>query len=761
MSSYMSSPRARRVFVAGVIFCAAFGAFANPLWSQQKPDPSRLTLERIFSAREFDSEPVDAVRWLPGGGGYLTFVRAKTATKEPGLFIQNPAAGTVEALAAPRHFIPPGKTAPLAVDGISLSADASRLLLACNSQKIWRRTSRADFWVYDIGSHELQRIGGDVPPSSLMHGQLSPDGSRVCFVRDNNLFVHNLQDQSITQLTKDGSDTCLNGVFDWAYEEEFELNRGFRWSPDSQSIAYWQLDTSGVREFHLVDNTVGPYSKVTTIRYPKVGEKNSAARVGVVSVDGGATVWLKAPGDPRDHYIPQMDWAGNSSDIAFQQLNRLQNRNVLFLADARTGDVRPILTETDRAWVDVVPNLHWFDDGKRFLWQSEKDGWQHLYQVSRSGTVEKLLTPGDYDVIELEAFDEKTRTIYFLASPNRPTERALYRAGLDGQPATRVSPADQNGTHSYQISPDAKVAVHTFSTFDRPPVTQFVSLPDHKVIKVLADNKKLVDKLQTLKRPTTEFFRADIGPVQLDTWCIKPPDMDATKKYPVLVYVYGEPAGSTVRDQWAGTRHLFHLMLAQQGYVVMSIENRGTEVPRGREWRKSIYRQVGILAPDDQAAALRAIMKQRPYLDPDRVAIWGWSGGGSMSLNAIFRHGDLYKTAISIAPVANQRYYDSIYQERYMGLPNDNSKGYRDGSPITHAKKLTGNLLLVHGTGDDNCHYLTTEALIDELIAHNKQFDLMAYPNRSHSISEGANTGPHLYGLLTRYLNRHVPTGPR
>jgi dipeptidyl-peptidase-4 len=279
---------------------------------------------------------------------------------------------------------------------------------------------------------------------------------------------------------------------------------------------------------------------------------------------------------------------------------------------------------------------------------------------------------------------------------------------------------------------------------------------------VLEDNKKLRDAVNALKRQPTEFFRVDIGDgLELDGWCIKPPDFDASKRYPVVFHVYGEPAGQTVLDRWGGPNYLWHLMLAQHGYLVMSVDNRGTPAPRGRDWRKVVYRQVGILAPKEQAAAVRAILKRWPFVDPERVGIWGWSGGGSMSLNAIFRYPDLYHTAMAVAPVSNQRYYDTIYQERYMGMPHDNAEGYRDGSPIAHARQLKGNLLIVHGTADDNVHYANAEALVNELIAANKQFSMMAYPNRSHSISEGPNTRRHLFGLLTRYLEQNLPAGPR
>jgi dipeptidyl-peptidase-4 len=351
--------------------------------------------------------------------------------------------------------------------------------------------------------------------------------------------------------------------------------------------------------------------------------------------------------------------------------------------------------------------------------------------------------------------------MYFLASPHNPTQRYLHRASLDGSPAQRVTPDDQPGTHQYDISPDGCWAIHVWSSFDSPPRAELVRLPGHETVRVLVDNRELAKRLEALKLAPAEFFRVDIGGgVELDGFCLKPSNLDSRKRYPLLIFVYGEPAGQTVLDRWGGKNHLWHRMLAEQGYVVMSFDNRGTPAPRGRQWRKAVYRQVGILAAAEQAAALEKVLADRSYLDPQRVGVWGWSGGGSMALNAIFKYPRLYHTAMSVAPVPNQRLYDTIYQERYMGLPDDNVDGYLQGSAINFVQQLEGNLLVVHGTADDNVHFQITEMLIDELIRHNKRFTMMAYPNRTHAIREGANTSRHLRELLTGYLTKHLPPGP-
>ena len=717
-----------------------------------KGDPSLLTLDRIFSSNEFDGERVPAIRWRKPGAGYITLESVAGGQQ---LVAHDPSTGKREILGPDHWLIPAGENRPLAVEGYVFSQDGARLLIYTNSKRVWRVNSRGDYWVLDLSTRELKKLGGSVQPSTLMFATFSPDGKRVCYVHRNDLYVQDLLDLSITPLTKDGSATLINGTFDWVYEEELGLRNGFRWSPDSRQVAYWQLDSSGVKEHHITNSGDGPYARLISIRYPKTGEQNSAARIGVVNVTGGTTSWLDVPGDPREHYLAKMEWLGDS--IALQQFNRLQNANTVMFADPRTGKVRTILVEKDRAWVENHNEFRWIDKEQKLLWLSERDGWQHLYSVSRDGTKISQLTRGAFDVLHIEAIDDKEGWLYYLASPENPTQRYLYRVSLKGGAAERVTPADWNGTHSYAISPDAKWAIHSHSTFGQPPVTALIHLPDHKVIKTLADNVALKKKLAALAKCPTEFFRVNLhADTALDGWCIKPPSFDASKKYPVLFYVYGEPAGQTVLDRWDGKRFLWHSMLAQQGYIVMSVDNRGTPAPRGRDWRRSIYRQVGILASADQADATRALLKQRPYMDSTRIAIRGWSGGGSMSLNAIFRYPDLYQTALAVAPVPNQRHYDTIYQERYMGLPADNVDGYRNGSPIHFAKQLKGNLLIVHGTGDDNCHYHGVETLVDELITHNKPFTMMAYPNRSHSINEGRSTTRHLFETLTRYLRVHT-----
>ncbi len=741
------------------IFLLLFSCASQPKPEEHSP---LLNLERIFSSKEFTTERLGATRWLNNRNAFTVLESSESNSDAKDVVLYDPETGVREILVPASQLIPPGQSKPLSIDSYDWSSDGKKLLVFTNTKRVWRQNTRGDYWILDLDYWGLHKLGGGTEPSTLMFAKFSPEGNRVGYVHKNNIYVEDLKDHRIEQLTKDGSQTIINGTFDWVYEEELSLRDGYRWSPDGKWIAYWQLNTEGVKTFYLINNTDSLYPRLIPIQYPKVGEINSSSRIGVVSAEGGETRWLELPGNPRNHYIARMDWANNSRDVCFQRLNRLQNTNWVMLGDIQTREVRTILTEQDDAWVDVNNGLHWLDKGRHFTWISERDGWRHIYIASRDWKQFGLLTPGEYDIVSLESVDEEGGWVYFTASPDNPTQRYLYRVPLDGSgQAERVTPSNQSGTHSYRISPDSRWAFHTFSAFDEPPVTTLVSLPEHEAVRTLVDNSGLRKKIKALKRLPVEFFRVEIEKgVKLDGWCMKPADFDPGKRYPLLFFVYGEPAGTTVVDRWGGKRYLWHLMLCQQGYLVMSVDNRGTRVPRGREWRKSIYRQIGILASADQAAATRAIIKRWPYVDSSRIGIWGWSAGGSMSLNAIFRYPELYQTAMAIAFVSDQRYYDTIYQERYMGLPDDNDGGFKKGSPITFAHQLEGNLLVVHGTGDDNVHYQNFEALVNELIKHNKQFTMMSYPNRTHGIKEGKNTTRHLYELLTRYLKENLPPGP-
>jgi dipeptidyl-peptidase 4 len=733
-------------------------AFFAPARAQQT-DSTLLTVRRIYGSSEFKSQTFGPARWLGDGSSYTTLEQASDTTNGQNLVRYDTERGARQVLIAARQFIPPGDSVPLAVEEYAWSPDTARLLIFTNTRPVWRLNTRGDYWVLERSTGRLWQLGGKAAkPSTLMFAKFSPDGRRVAYVRENNLYVEHLASGGITPLTRDGSRTLINGTFDWVYEEEL-MNYyadGWRWSPDGRSIAYWQLNADRVKDFNLINNTDSLYSRVIPVQYPKAGEANSAARVGVVSASGGATRWLEIPGDPRNHYIARMDWAANPNEVMLQRLNRLQNTNEVMLGDVRTGKVRTILTERDSTWVDLVDDLNWLEGGKSFTWVSERDGWNHIYLVSRDGKSVRLLTRGDHDVSKLLGVDEKTGWLYYIASPQHPAQRYLYRSRLNGKGTPeRLSPRNEPGTHAYDRAPNFRYALQTYSSFGNPPVIRLVRLPEHQVIRTLVDNAGLRRRVAALRRGPAEFFTipAEDG-TRMPAYLMRPADFDSTRKYPLLFHVYGGPGSSTVNDSWGGY-YLWHLMLTQRGYLVASVDNHGTPAPLGRRWRKAIYGQLGVVESMDQATAARTLA-QRPYVDAGRIGIWGWSYGGFMSLNGLFRHPDLYRTGVVVSPVTHWSLYDNVYTERFNGLPDQNQAGYDRGSPLTYVNGLRGNLLLVHGSGDDNVHFQNSEMLINALVAANKPFTMMEYPNRTHCICQGRNTQLHLFELISRYLDQNL-----
>jgi dipeptidyl-peptidase-4 len=751
------------ILIAGfVVLGAAVAAAQDRPVSSRVVDPI-LTVERIFAGREFAPERFGPARWMRDGGSYTTLEPSAEAKGGRDLVLYDAASGKRTVFVSAARLIPPGASGPLAIEDYAWSPDGKVLIVFTNSKRVWRRNTRGDFWTFELATGQLRQLGRDFEPSTLMFAKLSPDGRKAAYVVRSDIYAEDLDTGKVTRLTFDGGPDLINGTSDWVNEEEFGIRDGFRWSPDSAAVAFWQFDTTRVPVFTMIDNTSALYPQTITFKHPKPGQPNSSVRVGIVPAGGGPVVWMRTPGDPSETYIARLEWAGNSREVVLQHLNRLQNTLRVLIGEAGTGEVRTVFTDTDEAWVETMDDFVWLDGGRRLLWLSERDGWRHAYAVGRDGSAPKLLTPGAYDALSVDAVDEKGGWLYVTASPADATKRFLYRVRLEDQGKPElVGPAGQTGVHRYDISPSARWAFHSYSRLDEPSLTELVRLPSGEAVRTLAANKELRTKVEALSRRRAEFFKLPIGDgVEVDGWRILPPDFDPATTYPLLVYVYGEPAGQTVQDGWGGSGYLWHLMLAQKGYIVASFDNRGTPAPRGRAWRKSVYRQIGLLASADQAAAVRAALAAWPYADPERIGVWGWSGGGSMTLNAMFRYPDLYKAGLSVASVPDQRLYDTIYQERYMGLPVDNAEGYKNGSPITFAKDLEGRLLIVHGTGDDNVHYQGFERLVDELVAAGKQFRMMAYPNRSHGIYEGRGTTLHLYTMFTRFFEESLPPGGR
>lgn len=732
-----------------------------------------LTNEAIFQDFEYNAKRSSPVRWLEEGAAFTAletaagFEDAELEKDRYGDDIKiyeeivqyDPATLDRSILVSLKQLTPKGADAALVVDDYKWSEDKSKLLIYTRAEYVWRKKSCGDYWLLNLADGDLWQLGGEhSAPSEMMYGAFSPDGLKFAYVWQNNIYVQDLLGRETRALTTDASDTIINGLFDWAYEEEFNLQEGFRWSPDSARIAYWQMDTHAAKDFLILNNTDHLYPAVSAIPYPKVGEENAAARIGIVSLATAETTWVSLPGEPAQMYVPRMNWADNSEQVLIQQLNRKQDTNTVFYADVVNGKAEVVFVEREDTFIELLEAPKWLEDSETFLWQSERDGWNHVYRVSRDGKTFTDLTPGAFDVTELVTVDEEGGWLYFIASPDNVSQRYLQRTRLDGSGTMeQVTPAGLAGTNGYKVSADSRWAIHSHSSFLSPPVVSLVSLPDHKVQHVFEDNAELVARLAQLELGELEFYsvNAEDG-LRLDGYMLRPPNFDPGRKYPIINFVYGEPGGQTVRDLWFGHNTLWHLLMTQQGFIVSSVDNRGTRAPRGHDWRRSIYADKAGVAYSDQADALAAICKRWSYIDCDRVGIWGHSGGGSMTLNALFRYPQQYQVGISLAPVPDKRLYDSIYQERYSGLLTEYEDAYVEVSAITYAARLQGKLLLVHGTGDDNVHYQGSERLIDELIKHNRQFDFMPYPNRRHGLVEGEGTSLHLQTMMTNYFVEHL-----
>ena len=705
------------------------------------------------------AQPPKGIKWSNDGTAYYA--------SESGEVIKYQLPGFTKTTIASKTILTPTGKSALAIRNFFISDDESKVLIYTNSKKVWRYDTKGDYYLADINTKTFKQIGKSLPESSLMFAKISPDGKQIAYVSSHNIYVEDIATSTVKQLTKDGTAKLINGTFDWAYEEEFGCRDGFRWSPDSKSIVFWQIDATNIRNFLMLNTTDSIYSFTVPVEYPKVGEDPSSCKIGVVNIATAKTTWMNVPGSAVQNYIPRMEWTNNSNEIIIQQLNRKQQESKIMLLNAKTGTAKTIYSEEDKAWIDIKSTWNdgnpagweWLNGGKDFLWVSEKDGWRHIYKVSMDGKNETLLTKGNYDMIAFEAIDEKNGYVYFMASPNNALQQYLYRSKLDGTgTAELVSSAAQNGTHRYQMSPIASFAKHNFSSSSVMPSEEWLKLPTNEVIKAAA--KRATPPVPTEASNVSFIQITTEDGITMDGWRVLPTDFDSTKKYPVVFYVYTEPGATTVSDNYGSAGFPFYNGdMAGDGYIQISLDGRGTPSPKGAAWRKSIYKKVGILNIRDQAMAAKKILEWK-YVDKDRIAVAGWSGGGSTTLNLMFQYPEIYKTGIAVAPVANRLSYDNIYEERYMGLPQDNNKeDYIKASAINYAKGLKGNLLVIHGTGDDNVHYQNTEMLINELVKNNKQFSMMSYPNRTHSISEGRGTSAHLYTLITNYIKQHCPGG--
>lgn len=606
--------------------------------------------------------------------------------------------------------------------------------------------------LYEVatGNRTVERSQQDEVP----RGNRSPDGRWVLHSDRGVLRVQSLESGKTQPLTENPPDEAVR-IFNAA------------WSPDGTRIAFVQADSSKIRLRPMLVPGDPSYPEVRETRFARVGGAIQKLQVGVVDATGGPTRWIKISEPGEDFYLGMTAWAGNSEELLVEKLSRFRDRRQFLLCNVRTGTIQTLFEESDPAWVvaSVAKNsgLEWIRDGSACVVISEKDGWRHAYVYSRQGKEEKLLTPGEWDIIERVQIDEERGWYYFNASPDNGTQKYLFRAPLngDGKPE-RVTPEDQPGTHDYDFSPDSRWAFHTYSRLDQPPVTELVEFPGHRVVRMLEDNQALREAMKGRVKHATEFLQLDIGGgVVMDAWMIKPSDFNPAKKYPVFVYVYGEPHAQTVLDRWGGNHIDYHRTIANLGYLVVSIDNRGTPAPKGAAWRRAVFGSLGPLSTEEQAEGLKELARQRPYVDLSRVGIWGWSGGGSNTLNALFRRPDVYHVGIAVAPKPQPHLYNAWFQEIYMETVETNPDGYRRAAAIHYAEGLEGDLLIIHGSGETNTHMEIVEGLVDRLIELGKPFDFMVYPNRDHGIREGKGTSVHLRMHMIRYLLNHLQPGPR
>lgn len=707
----------------------------------------QISLQDIWSKRTFSPEMVYGVNPLSDGKTYAIL-------DDDALNVYDFAKGNlVKSWVELKTLVPEGATEPLKFYSYELSPDEQKMLIPTDIEAIYRHSSKATFFVYDFRTKTLTPLseGGKQQLASF-----SPDGTKVAFARDNNLFIKNLLDATETQITFDGeTNNIINGTTDWVYEEEFSFTQAFFWSPNSQRLAFIRFDESDVKEFQMTYYG-SLYPENYKYKYPKAGENNSIVSVHVYNLADNKTTIVDL-GENTDIYIPRIQWTQNPDILSVQRLNRHQNHLELLLASAVTGKTKVTYEEKSEYYVDITDNLQFLPDGKHYFLTSEKDGYNHIYLHQLDNTSSVQLTKGAWDVTKLYGFSPKEKKIYFQSADVSPMDRNIHSVDLKGNIKTLVNTPGQNDA---LFSADYSAFINTNSTINTP-YNISVYNDKGKKIRVLKDNADLAAKVKTYNAPSFEFFTISDSSIMLpngenvvlNAWKVAPPNFDPTKKYPVLIYIYGGPGAQTVNNSWGGSNNLWFQHLAQKGIIVISVDNRGTGA-RGSLFKKMTYKELGKYETEDLITTAKFMAKLN-YVDADRIAVFGWSYGGYMSSLGITKGADYFKAAIAVAPVTNWRYYDNIYTERYMRLPSENADGYDLNSPINHVEKIKGSYLLVHGSGDDNVHYQNTMEMINALVKANKQFDLMIYPNRNHGIY-GGSTRLNLYQKMDDFLEKNL-----
>ncbi len=698
---------------------------------------TKITLEDIWTKGTFSARGVAGFNSLNDGRYYCNL------DEEQNLLRYAFASGeVVDTLVKIRDVKNANGGLNLSIANFSFSDDESKLLIATQTESIYRHSSKSVFYVYDLNKKTLINPIKDV----VRYATFSPDASKLAFVRDNDLYYYDFRLNQEIRITKDGKEnSVINGATDWVYEEEFAIWKGFAWNGNGDKIAFYRFDESKVPQFEMT--IYGSlYPKQEKFKYPKAGEVNSLVNIFVYDIKTELITEIET-GNETDIYLPRMQWTQNSEVLCVQRLNRLQNKLELLLADAKNGKSRVIYTETNAYYIDITDNLSFLKDGKSFVFTSERDGFNHIYLFDLNGKLQKQLTKGNYDVDEFFGVDEKSKLVYYTSSEENAAERYVYAIGLNGKNKVKLSKG--KGWNNAYFNSDFSYYLNVYSNINTPPVYNLLNRKG-ETIRVLEDNSVLREKLKNYSISKAGFaeMQNELGD-KMNYFSILPMGFDTTKKYPVLMYVYGGPGSQTVMNRWSGGNYFWYQHLAQQGYIVVSVDGRGTGF-KGEKFKKCTYLNLGKFEIEDQIYAAKQLAKL-PFVDANRMGIWGWSFGGYMAGLGISKGNDVFKAAISVAPVTNWRYYDNIYTERFMRTPQENGQNYDDNSPMNHVEKIKGNYLLIHGTADDNVHFQNAVEMVDQMIKKGVKFDSEFYPNKNHGIG-GSKTRLHLYERMTRFL---------
>lgn len=727
-------------------FWVIVAAFQTSGYAQSRA----LTLEDIYENSLFRQYDIQGINWMDDGRYYTSQVQDENDYYQHILKYDITSGEAVDTLVNGRNLVPEGEPYALVYGKYTLSPDETKVLFATEYEPIYRRSTRAYYYVYDITNDSFYPL---VEGGKQSYATFSPDGSKVAFVRDNNLYYITLSDGSVTQVTFDGkTNELIHGSTDWVYEEEFSITQAFFWSPEGDKIAYLSFRESQVPEYNM-QLWNGLYPEDYRFKYPKAGEPNSVVEVSIYRLEDQETFSVDL-GEETDIYIPRMQWTTDNNLLSVVRVNRLQNQLEIIHANAQDGTSEVVLEETSDTYVDVNFNdqLIYLRNGSQFVRTSEQSGYKHIYLHDLDGTLVRQITQGNWEVSDFLGVDENNSRVYYLSTEVSPLERHLYTIGLDGTQKKQLT--SEPGVHDISFNPDFSYYIDRYSSAQQPLVVSLFEAPQGTRVSVLEDNRNLLDELATYRMGTKEYLEVSVSDsLALNAYLIKPTDFDSTKTYPLLMFVYGGPGSQQVENQWlSGHEPWFHF-LAEKGYLVACVDNRGTG-GRGKAFRAITYKQLGRYEVEDQIASAR-YFGQLPYIDQDRIGIWGWSYGGYMTLLSMLLGNDVFSVGVAVAPVTNWRFYDTIYTERYLQTPQLNPEGYDQYSPLTHAKELRGDLLLIHGTGDDNVHFQNAVSMQDALIEANKSFESFYYPNRNHSIY-GGNTRLHLFTMITEFIEENL-----